>query len=360
MDKRAVAVLSTSNLIHNLNVIKSYSRGAKIIAMVKANAYGHGIRSVSLRIAPLVDMLGVASVEEAMILRAGLNIKTPIVLMQGVLEQYDLILASNNDLDVVLHNYAQLDWFLNLGLKQKLRIWIKVNTGLGRLGFPASDIYKVYEDVSKSNNVLEPVRIMSHFACADDPHHELNYKQIGLFQNIVDKVDTEFSLCNSAGIFNFPDYVFNYVRPGLALYGASPVLGRLASDYDLRPVMTVSTILTSIQKFKKGDYIGYGGLYVCPEDMLVGIASFGYGDGYPMNNEGKAQVLLNDKLCSVIGKVSMDMIAVDLRECLNAKVGDKVILWGEGLPVEALASQTHNSPYNLLTGVQNRVKFIWQ
>jgi len=122
MDKRAVAVLSTSNLIHNLNVIKSYSRGAKIIAMVKANAYGHGIRSVSLRIAPLVDMLGVASVEEAMILRAGLNIKTPIVLMQGVLEQYDLILASNNDLDVVLHNYAQLDWFLNLGLKQKLRI----------------------------------------------------------------------------------------------------------------------------------------------------------------------------------------------------------------------------------------------
>lgn len=358
MDKRAIAVLSTSNLIHNLNVIKSYTKGAKVIAMVKANAYGHGIRSVSLRIAPLVDMLGVASVEEAMILRVGLSIKTPIILMQGILEPNDLKIAADNDFDVVLHNHAQLQWILNQD--EKLNIWIKVNTGMGRLGFSIDEVLKVHEVFVKSDKVKGLVRIMSHFACAEEAHHEMNHRQIKLFQDIADKIDTEFSLCNSAAIFNFPEQAFDYVRPGLALYGASPVAGKIADDYDLRPVMTLSTILMSIHNFKKGEYIGYGATYACSEDMPVGIGSFGYGDGYPLKNNGKAQVLLNDQLCSVIGKVSMDMIAIDLRECTNAKIGDKVVLWGEGLPVETLASQTHNSPYNLLAAVQNRVKFIWQ
>jgi len=358
MNKRAVAVLSTNNLIHNLSVIKSYVKNAKIIAMVKANAYGHGIRSVSLRIAHLVDMLGVASIEEAMILRVGLKIKTPIILMQGILEPNDLKVAADNDFDVVLHNHTQLWWFLDQG--DKLNVWIKVNTGMGRLGFDISEVFQVYESLKKSHKAKGIVRVMSHFACAEDPEHEMNYKQIKLFQEIVNIIDTEFSLSNSAAIFNFPQHSFDYVRPGLALYGASPVVGKMADAYDLKPVMTLSTILMSIHNFKKGEYIGYGATYECPEDMPVGIASFGYGDGYPLKNNGKAQVLLNEQLCNVIGKVSMDMIAIDLKKYPNAKIGDKVILWGEGLPVENLAAQTHNSPYNLLAGVQNRVKFIWQ
>lgn len=358
MDKRAVAVLSTNNLIHNLNVIKSYAKGAKVIAMVKANAYGHGIRSVSLRIAPLVDLLGVASVEEAMILRVGLGIKTPIILMQGILESNDLKIAADNDFDVVLHNHEQLRWFLSQD--EKLNIWIKINTGMGRLGFDITEVYKVYDVLVKSGKAKGIVRIMSHFACAEDIHHEMNYRQLKLFKEVANNIDTEFSLSNSAAIFNFPECAFNYVRPGLALYGSSPVAGKIADDYDLKPVMTLSTILMSIHNFKKGEYIGYGATYACPENMPVGIASFGYGDGYPLKNNGKAQVSLNGQLCSVVGKVSMDMIAIDLRECLHAKIGDKVILWGEGLPVETLASQTYNSPYNLLAAVQNRVKFIWQ
>src|SRR6476619_2349025 len=185
MIKRAVAILSTENLVHNVSVIKRHARSAKIIGMVKANAYGHGIRSISLRISSLVDILGVASIEEAVTLRSDLGIVIPILLMQGFLDPDDLYIASKYDLDLVIHDQEQLRCFLSSSLKKKLNIWIKVNTGLSRLGFRIEELNQVYENIKKSPNAASLVRIISHLACAENIEHDLNHKQISLFKNIV-------------------------------------------------------------------------------------------------------------------------------------------------------------------------------
>jgi alanine racemase len=358
MSRSAVAILSTENLLHNISVIRKLCHPTKIIAMVKANAYGHGIRSVALRLEGHVDMFGVASVDEALILRK-VDVKTPIILMQGVFESSELLIASTENFHVVFNNINQIEWLEQAHLPKPLHAWIKINTGMARLGFNLDDAKSVHAKLLKHKNIAKPVRVMSHFACADDKTNPLNAKQINAFSDFVQGIDSEFSLCNSAGIFNFPECSFDYVRPGLALYGVSPIKGKLAQDYGLKPVMSVKTSLISIQNLKRGDSVGYGATYSCPEDMPVGIATFGYGDGYPITAKNGAPIIVNDTLCSLAGRVSMDMLAIDLRACPNAKIGDPVTLWGEGLPVEKLVDHTSNITWDLLTGVQNRVKFIW-
>jgi alanine racemase len=358
MSRTATAILSTENLLHNLQVIKTRSNSAKIIAMIKANAYGHGIRSVGLRLDKNVDMLGVASIDEAMILRK-VGVSCPIILMQGVFEPNEFLLASTENLHVVFHNTTQLKWLDKVILPRPLKSWIKINTGMGRLGFNLKEAEEIYSKLSRHKNVDEPVMVMSHFGCAEDVDHHLNYQQIEAFKDFKKNLNTEFSLCNSAGILNFPDYTFDYVRPGIMLYGVSPLPKKYAQEFDLKPVMTLQTNLMSVQNLPKGSSVGYGARYICPENMPVGIVAFGYGDGYPVTAQDGAPILVNNIKCSLIGRVSMDMLAVDLRPCSNAKVGDPVVLWGDGMPIERLAEHTSNITWDILTGVQHRVKFLW-
>jgi len=358
MSRPAVAILSTENLLHNIKIIKERVKPAKVIAMVKANAYGHGIRSVGLRLDGYADELGVASIDEAFVLRKA-GVQSPIILMQGVYEAGELLLAAKEGFEVVFNNEAQLEWLNAIHLPVPLRSWIKINTGMGRLGFSMEDARNVYQYLSGHKGVVQPVKVMSHFACSDECTHPLNQRQIALFNQFIEGVDTEYSLCNSAGILHFPDCFFNYVRPGILLYGISPVRGKTGKDFGLKPVMTLQTRLTSVHTFKKGASIGYGARYQCPEDMPVGIAAFGYGDGYPVSARDGTPILVNQVECCVIGRVSMDMLAVDLRSCPNAKVGDSVTLWGEGLPLERVVENTSNIVWDMITGVQNRVKFLW-
>lgn len=357
MSRTAIAILSTENLLHNLSVIKSRAKNSKIIAMVKANAYGHGIRSVGIRLDSHVDMLGVASIDEAIALR-NVGVKADILLAQGIFEQDELKTASEYGFQVVLHNEHHIEWFLSADLSEPLSIWIKVNTGMGRLGFLPSKA-RIYYDELTSSPLAKSVNIMSHFACADEKDHPLNAKQIAVFEELICDTNTEYSFCNSAGILNFPEYHYDYVRPGLALYGISPIDGMTASDFGLKPVMTVKTNIMSVQNYKKGDSIGYGARYICEENMPVGIIAFGYGDGYPIGARNGAPILVNGIECKLIGRPSMDMIAVDLRKSPDAKIGDIVTLFGEGLPVEKLATFTPNITYDIITGIQNRVKFTW-
>jgi len=187
----------------------------------------------------------------------------------------------------------------------------------------------------------------------------MNARQIAAFRQVADSHDGPKSLCNSAGIFAFPEMHYDWVRPGIALYGASPLADKSAASLGLKPVMTFRTELIAIQQFKKGDNVGYGGAFVCSEDMPVGIAAVGYGDGYPRLMREGAPVLLNDMRCPLIGRIAMDMAAVDLRPCSRAAVGDKVTLWGEGLPVDEVAAFSDRLSYDLLASVQNRVRFEW-
>ena len=365
MSRSAIAVLSTDNLLHNLKVIKAKAPQAKIIAMVKANAYGHGLRSVSSRLAPHVDILGVASIDEAMALRQ-IGIKIPILLIEGVFEASELQIAATQGFEVVFHEDIQVDWLRDLSASlPPITAWLKIDTGMGRLGFSLAEAPEIYRQLSANPRIAPPVRVLSHFACADDPTHPLNEKQMSLFNTFIKNMphtDIPLSFVNSAGIFQFKQAHHHFIRPGIALYGASPfanTIGTNAADLQLKPVMTLKTQIIAIRHMTKGSPVGYGARYTCPEDMPVGVIAFGYGDGYPRTAKDGTPILVNERHCELIGRVSMDMITVDLRPCPNAKVGDPVVLWGEGLPVEAVAKYTDQICYDLLTGVQNRVKFHW-
>ncbi len=354
-----IMTMSTANLIHNIKLIKKRAAKAKIIAAVKANAYGHGLKDAALRLEKYVDMLGVAFIDEAIFLRKN-GIKIPIILLEGVVKKNDLKIAAKENFHVVFHHQSQIEFLQKkFNLEKPINAWLKVDTGMNRLGFDIKDAKYFYQKLLNDPKLAKPVRIMSHFACADIVTHPLNQKQIDLFKSLVDDIDTEFSLCNSAGIFNFPQNNYDFVRPGLAIYGASPLSGKTAADFDLKPVMTLKTSLISIKKVTKGSAIGYSGRYICKKDMLIGVGAIGYGDGYPKTARDGTPILVNNIKCQLIGSVSMDMITIDLTNCLNAKIGDKVTLWGDNLAVEEVAKHTDNVAYDLLTVVRERIKFSW-
>ncbi|MDD4616516.1 MAG: alanine racemase [Alphaproteobacteria bacterium] len=358
MARKTLCTLSTANLLHNVKTIKSKAPKSKILAMVKANGYGHGIRSVSQRLQGHVDALGVASIDEALALRQA-GVTTPVTLIEGIFAPDELVLAAEHGFAVVFHSFHQIEWLRTAKLPKPIVAWLKLNTGMGRLGFDSQNGEEALEILSKSAAVEQPVGIVSHFACADEPTHPLNAKQIQTFRAFADGKPGPKSLCNSPGIFAFPEVHYDMVRPGIALYGGAPIVGKSAAEFGLKPVMTFRTELIAIQKFKRGDNVGYGAGYLCPEDMPVGIAAVGYGDGYPRIVRDGASVLIDNERCPIIGRIAMDMAAIDLRACADASVGDHVTLWGDGLPVENLADYCDRISYDLLTGVQNRVRFVW-
>lgn len=358
MGRLAIATLSTENLLHNLNVIKRKVGDCKIIAMIKANAYGHGLRSTAMRLDGKIYSFGVASVDEALALRK-VNVRAPITLMSGAFEADDLFIASCNNFHLVFHEETQLSWLNNIKLPNPINVWLKIDTGMGRLGFDLDSAKRVYQFLANNKQIVQPIGIMSHLACSDQKDHPLNLTQLNRFNEFVKDLPGMKAIANSAAIFNFPDSHYDLVRPGIALYGVSPILDKTANEFGLKPVMTLQTRLVSITKAKKGSSIGYGSRYICPKDMLIGVIAMGYGDGYPRTARDGTPILVNNKRCQLVGRVSMDMATIDLSNCLDAKVGDPVILWGDGLPIEEVSSYTDNIPYDILCSVQQRVKFYW-
>lgn len=235
---------------------------------------------------------------------------------------------------------------------------------MSRLGFELDEAMLSLTELSKLAQAEQPINLMAHFSHADLDDQEsigITQAQIKLFEDFIASAPCPIglkSLCNSAGILHYPDAHFDMARSGLAIYGVSPFAGTTGADFGLKPVMTLQSSLISVNMRPAGSKVGYGGTYTCPENMPVGIVAFGYGDGFPVKCE-KATVRIGHTLCPVIGKVSMDMMAVDLRPYPQAQIGTDVLLWGEGLPVEHLAHDTCNLPWALLTQIQHRVKFLW-
>jgi alanine racemase len=333
------------------------------MAMVKANAYGHGIRSTAKRLEGLVDKLGVASIEEALALRES-GIGTPIVLMQGPYQARDIVRACVEKFDIVIHHQTQIEWIKQLRVPLPLNVWLKINIGMSRLGFELEEAYEALKELSYLKQVCQPINLMGHFSHADltdSASVSTTQQQIASFEYFISSAPCPIgqkSLCNSAGMLHYPSAHFDLLRPGLTIYGVSPFEGQIGADFGLRPVMTLQSSLIAVNMRPAGARVGYGGEYVCPERMPVGIVAFGYGDGFPVRCE-KAVVRIGDGLCPVIGKVSMDMMAVDLRSSPQATIGTDVLLWGEDFPVERLAHDTAQMPWALLTQIQTRVKFLW-
>jgi len=361
MSRPAWAEIDLAALRHNLNIVRRAAPSSHIVAVIKANAYGHGIVRTAKALSD-TDAFGVASIDEAVQLREA-GISQRIVLLEGVFAPDELELVVKYNLDLVVHNHAQVE-MLEQGpaSNSTISIWLKLDTGMHRLGFSVDTLPGIVERLQNISNTTIPVILMTHLANADDLQDKLTSIQLECFNAAVKKLGQqqklETSIANSAGILAWPASHTDWVRPGIMLYGISPIHGKTAKDFDLQTVMSVKSKLIDIQSLKKGDAVGYGGTWVCPEDMRVGVVAFGYGDGYPRHAKNGTPLLINNKRASLIGRVSMDMITVDLRDHDDAKAGDEVELWGKSLAVEEVARSADTIAYELVCGITQRVKYI--
>ena len=266
-----------------------------------------------------------------------------------------------HQLQVVIHAQYQIDMLNALAEKNptgiKLTVWLKIDTGMHRLGFDPQQAGQVLQQL-QANRLVSDIIAMTHLANADDVSDDTTRKQLLLFDKTIGNTRLPQSIANSAGILGWPQSQGDFVRPGIMLYGVNPFVDGVGADYDLRPVMTLQSRLIAVNQYRKGDRVGYGGNWQCPEDMRIGVVAIGYGDGYPRHAPNGTPVLLNAQRVPLVGRVSMDMVTVDLRSQPNAQVGDEVVLWGEGLPVEEIARQAGTIAYELLCGVTQRVRFV--
>lgn len=363
MSRAARAIINLSALKHNLQQAKNAAPSTKTLAVIKANGYGHGISRVAKAL-DAADSFGVASVEEALAIRQA-GVTKPIVLLEGFFSTGELSLILRHKLDVVIHHQYQLDVLsrqlaarTEAGLADtKINVWLKVDTGMHRLGFPTHKAQTVWNEL-KSNSRIDSITLMTHLANADDRQDGLTDIQVERFEKCTQGLTARRSIANSGGVLGWPVAHADIIRPGIMLYGGTPFNTGTGLDVGLNPVMTLQTEIIAVNQFKKGDTIGYGGTWACPQDMCVGVAAIGYGDGYPRHASSGTPVLVNGRRTQLVGRVSMDMICVDLRAIPDAQVGDPVILWGEGLPVEEIARNASTISYELFCGITQRVDFV--
>lgn len=353
------AVIDLSACRHNLSIAKQAAPDSKCIAIIKANAYGHGMVPIAKALNE-ADAFGVARLDEAVALREA-GITKSILLLEGFTSEEELNLVRKHKLDSVVHCENQLN-LLEQSKGEAITVSVKIDTGMHRLGFDPEEIEDIEQRLKKCDGVKKPINYMTHLANADDKHDDKTIKQIENFYHTLADIkedDSRTSIANSAGILGWQPSHADWNRPGIMLYGVSPFVNGIAEDQNLKPVMTLSSQLIAVKKVKKGESIGYGGTYICEKDMTVGIVEIGYGDGYPRHAKTGTPVLVNNQRCSLLGRVSMDMICVDLNEQPEAKVNDPVILWGKGLPIEEISECSETIGYELLCGVTSRVEFVY-
>lgn len=357
MTQAVRAVIDLTALKHNLQRAREAAPVARQFAIIKADAYGHGMLPVAQALEG-ADGFGVARLDEALALRAA-GITRPILLLEGCFHADELAPVREHGLQIVVHHEAQLR-ALEAAARQggelsPVTVWLKVDTGMHRLGFAPAEALSVWQRLQDCPLVAARLCLMSHLACADNVHDPVTQRQLRCFAAILPGVEAPRSIANSAGILGWPGSHHDSVRPGILLYGASPFLGETGAGQDLRPVMSLKSELIAVTPCRQGDAVGYGGAWVCPEDMPVGVVAMGYGDGYPRHAPTGTPVQINGRRVPLVGRVSMDMICVDLRTLPDARPGDPVVLWGEGLPAEDVAHAAGTIAYDLFCGVTARV-----
>ena len=343
-------------LLHNLAQVKHHAPQKKIMAMVKANAYGCGIENVIPVLDGHVDAFGVACLEEAMAIRR-LGSRTDCVLLEGVFESDELPVAASAGFECVIHCREQLEILLVAKLATKIKVWLKIDTGMHRLGFMVQDAATVVEALASCPWVFPEIGLMTHFASADEVDHTSCHAQLELF-NSLDFPDVRLirSLSNSAAILSMPQAHADVVRPGIMLYGVSPFSNKIGTDLGLIPVMRLLSVVSVIHRYPPHSPIGYGGTWVSDKASVIGVVPIGYGDGYPRNIQSQTSVWIDGITAPIVGRVSMDMLTVDLTANPNVQVGSPVELWGRHIPVERIAQSAGTIGYELLTKITSRVR----
>lgn len=353
------AIIDLQAIRHNLGMVKQLAPNTKVMAVVKADAYGHGIVQVASAL-PNTDAIAVACMDEAIKLReAGIDL--PIILLEGFFSEAELQQTIEMDLQTVIHQKSQLSALQSIsGANQnkKIIVWLKLDSGMNRLGFTDDEFIQAYQQLSKLDCV-RTINLMSHLACADDIANPFNQQQIKNFKRLSTNLNGERTLANSAGVVAWPESHLDWIRPGIILYGCSPMIGFNGLAHGLKPAMTLQSQLFAIRHLQPGDKVGYGATWSATQATRIGVIAIGYGDGYPRHAKAGTPVLIRGKKYPLVGKVSMDMLTVDLGLEDDFTLGDEAVLWGKGLPVETVAEFADTIPYTLLCGVTSRVKFEW-
>jgi alanine racemase len=348
--RKTQAIINLSALQDNYNQIANLAPKSKTIAVIKANAYGHGSVEIAKSLHSLVPAFAVAFIDEAIVLRnAGITL--PILILEGALNEEDFSIAKQHNFWLMLHNTEQISW-LTQHPNYKEKLWIKIDTGMNRLGFTPELAKQLLAKLTKEQK--EDLVICSHFSSADEINNPKTQTQIICLKEFAKEYSCQLSLANSAGIINWPQSHANFNRLGLALYGANPIPVK-NMPISLIPVMTLQSTVIGLRELSPGEFVGYGETWQANEASVIATVAIGYADGYPRNAQAGTPVFINNELAPLAGRVSMDMITVDVTKLANISLGDVVELWGENLPVEVVAEHMNTINYELLTCVSARV-----
>jgi len=347
------AVIDSEALRHNLSVVRARVGGAKVIAVVKANAYGHGLIRTAQALAG-ADAFAVARLEEGLALRAA-GIGTRVVLLEGVFSAAQLAEAAEARLDLIVHDPLQIELLERSGSAGRFALWLKIDTGMNRLGFPCRDFAAALGRIRALAPAPRELRLLTHLACANERDDAVTRAQLERFHAVTRGLEHEVSIANSAGLFGAVTLGCHWVRPGLALYGASPFEDCTAGQLGLKPVMTLVSSVIAVRRVARGETVGYGASWVAGRDSVIAIVAAGYGDGVHRSLCSGTPVLIGGQRAPLAGRVSMDMLAVDVSELADVRVGTPAVLWGAGLPVEEVARHAGTVAYELLCSVAQRV-----
>ncbi|WP_137225308.1 alanine racemase [Shewanella sp. MEBiC00475] len=360
------AEISRSALQSNLVQLRLIAPNSKVMAVVKANGYGHGLLNVAESVGLLnaaetvgmysgsADGFGLARLEEALQLRDG-GVKGKLLLLEGFFRQSDLPTLVTHNIDTVVHHESQLQMLETIKLEKPVTVWIKIDTGMHRIGFTLDRFDSIYQRLLACPQVAKPIHLMTHFACADEPDNTLTQTQMDAFEQRIKGLKGDRTLANSAGTLFWPSSQADWIRPGIALYGVSPVVGDRGVNHRLIPAMELVSNLIAVREHKAGDSVGYGAFWTAKQDTRLGVVAIGYGDGYPRNAPEGTPVWINGRRVPIVGRISMDMLTVDLGANAADKVGDNVQLWGKALAVEEVAEYIGTIAYELVTKLTPRV-----
>ena len=356
MSRPAKAVINLDALQHNYQLARSLANSqqtsGKVLAVVKADAYGHGAVACARALADQADGFAVACIEEALELRST-GIQQPILLLEGFFEAHELNDISLNKLDAVVQNLEQLAMLEQNPLQKPIRIWLKMDSGMHRVGLLPEE-YRAAWMRAKALPWVSDIVMMTHLACADEPENGYTRHQLEVFEQHTLGLPGERSIANSAGLVDYAQARAGWSRPGLLLYGASPFETSHPIEKQLKPVMELHSAIISIKNIPAGSSVGYGSTWISQRPTRQGVVAIGYADGYPRHAKNGTPVLVNGKRAPVIGRVSMDMLTIDLTDVPDARLGDKVVLWGKDLLVSEIARYASTIPYQLFCNF-NRV-----
>ena len=347
------AQLDLAALRHNLGIARNLAGPARVMAVVKANAYGHGARAIAHALEAGVDALAVACIEEALELREA-GITAPVLLLEGVFESHELLTAVEQDFWLTIDNEQQLAWLEQARLPAPATCWLKVDTGMHRLGAPAAQAEAFYQRLRKTDNCSDDLVVYTHFASADDLASSQTSEQLALFDKVTQPMTALRSAANSPGLLGWPAARYDWVRPGYMLYGNSPMAVAHENAENLKPVMTLTSAVISVRDVAAGESVGYGASWRAERPSRIATVTVGYGDGYPRLAVNGTPVLVNGQRAPLAGRVSMDMITVDVSGLNDVQVGDPVVLWGKGLPLSEVAACAGTIGYELTTRMPMR------